>query len=574
MRKTKRARTIGATACAAALALAAPAGAALSVWVIQDTDRALRDDPPGPARTATLGAARNEWVSFQILMRADAPVREIELEPGDLLGPDRATLRGADAVLYRQHQIRIDEPSHRNDRFRPGWYPDPLIPFRHPLTGAPLRGARLSAVPFDLPANETHGFLVDRKIPRDAPAGEYRGRCRVTAPGIAPVDVEVRLVVWDFALPDTPTLKTALGSPAERMRRYHSTRAGAGGEPEAADWAAVETQCAALLRDHRINATPPAEMLRARAGADGSFAFDPAQVDGLRRFIDTYAVNAIRTPHPSSVVKDPDRDRDRLRAWLASFDRLAARLDRPAVTLYTYLKDEPNDAEAYRYVQRWGSAVRSARSVLKVLVVEQTKTQSPAWGDLYGAVDIWCPLFPLHDEASAARRGALGEEIWTYTALCQRDPTPWWQIDFPLLNYRVPLWIAWRHNMNGLLYWGGMSHWSGVDDPWSDPKTLDRRRNGKGPLYQGEGTLVYPACAVGYDGIAPSLRLKALRDGIEDFEYLALLERAGAGEQARAVVLPLASSWFKWERAPAAYRVARAKLASMLVDATRAGERR
>jgi hypothetical protein len=123
--------------------------------------------------------------------------------------------------------------------------------------------------------------------------------------------------------------------------------------------------------------------------------------------------------------------------------------------------------------------------------------------------------------------------------------------------------------MRGLLYWGGMSHWSGVEDPWTDPKTLDRRKNGKGPLYQGEGTLVYPGRAVGYDGIAPSLRLKALRDSMEDYEYLAILERAGLRAEAEKIVLPLAVSWFKWETNAAAYNQAREKLAALIVKAKR-----
>jgi hypothetical protein len=127
------------------------------------------------------------------------------------------------------------------------------------------------------------------------------------------------------------------------------------------------------------------------------------------------------------------------------------------------------------------------------------------------------------------------------------------------------MWIAWRDRMRGLLYWGGMSYWSGVEDPWTDPKTLDRRVNGKGPLYNGEGSIVYPGRAVGYDGIAASLRLKALRDGIEDFDYLALLERMGRRAEAEKLVLPLAASWFAWETDPAAYRAARAKLAELLL---------
>jgi len=32
---------------------------------------------------------------------------------------------------------------------------------------------------------------------------------------------------------------------------------------------------------------------------------------------------------------------------------------------------------------------------------------------------------------------------------------------------------------------------------------------------------------VGYDGIVPTIRLKALRDAVEDYDYLALLEQLG-----------------------------------------------
>ena len=220
-------------------------------------------------------------------------------------------------------------------------------------------------------------------------------------------------------------------------------------------------------------------------------------------------------------------------------------------------------------MQQWGRAVREAKSIVKVLVVEQTKTQNPACGDLYGAVDIWCPLFSLHDPETAGQRQALGETVWCYTALCQRDRTPWWHIDFPLLHYRVPAWMAWRYRIRGILYWGGMSFWQQVDDPWTDPKTLDRRAGRKDPLYNGEGTIVYPGRPAGYDGIAPSLRLKALRDSIQDYEYLALLERAGRQAEAEKIVLPLAGSFFQWTPEPGAYDRARAALAEQILAAAR-----
>jgi len=501
-------------------------------------------------------------------MRADAPIKGTTVVASDLTGPDGAVLRGADARLFRQHQLELAVPTYRNDAFKPGWYPDPLIPFRHPITRRPLGKARFLAVPFDLPANETHGFWVDIFVPRDAKAGDYKGTYRVTAQGGKAIDVPVTLTVWDFALPRVSTLRTALGSPAHRMRGYYRQRAKAGKEPEPADWDAVEAQCAEMLTRHRINATPPPGSLAPQAQPDGSFRIPTEQIDAFRAFVDRYHVNAFCTPHPRAAVKDPVAERAKLHAWLKAWDEAARELDRPGVVFYTYLKDEPNDQDAYRYVQTWGRAVKEANSVVKVLVVEQTWTQNPKWGDLYGCIDIWCPLFSLFKPESATKRQAAGETVWTYTALCQREPTPWWHIDFPLLNYRAWSWIGWRYRIRGILYWGGMSFWRQVEDPWTDPKTLDRRKQNPKLLYNGEGSIVYPGRAAGYDGIAPSMRLKALRDAIEDYEYLAILERLGLTAEAEKIVLPLAGSWFRWEKNPAAYETARAALAK-LIQSTR-----
>jgi len=548
--------------------ISVPATADWHVWAVSDTRRVLRDEPAGEGAAVGLAAARNEWGSFQILMRADAPIKGTTVVAGDLTGPDGAVLRGADARLFRQHQLELAVPTYRNDAFKPGWYPDPLIPFRHPITRRPLGKARFLAVPFDLPANETHGFWVDIFVPRDAKAGDYDGTYRVTAQGGKAIDVPVTLTVWDFALPRVSTLRTALGSPAHRMRGYYRQRAKAGKEPEPADWDAVEAQGAEMLTRHRINATPPAGSLAPQAQPDGSFRIPTEQIDAFRAFVDRYHVNAFCTPHPRAAVKDPVAEREKLHAWLKAWDEAARELDRPGVVFYTYLKDEPNDQDAYRYVQTWGRAVKEANSVVKVLVVEQTWTQNPKWGDLYGCIDIWCPLFSLFKPESATKRQAAGETVWTYTALCQREPTPWWHIDFPLLNYRAWSWIGWRYRIRGILYWGGMSFWRQVEDPWTDPKTLDRRKQNPKLLYNGEGSIVYPGRAAGYDGIAPSMRLKALRDAIEDYEYLAILERLGLTAEAEKIVLPLAGSWFQWEKNPAAYETARAALAK-LIQSTR-----
>lgn len=561
--------------CLAGLLFAAVPGvrAELRVWTGTETRHVLRSQPPGQGLEVRVAAARNEWVSFQILARADRPVRLTGLKAADLRGPGGAVLRGADARLYRQHQLFLGNGTHRNTEFKPDGYPDPLIPFAPPAGAPKWEPVRLAALPFDLPANETHGFWVDLFVPDAAEAGEYRGVYQLAAGAGQGAEIPVALTVWDFALPATPALVTEFGSP--RLRDHYRQK----NEPEPAAMDAVEAHCAQLLSEHRCNAVPPGRMLTPVAQPDGSFRIPEAEVAALRGFVDRHHVNALQVPHPSSVVRDPEAERETLHRWLAAFDRAARELDRADVVWFTYLRDEPNTPEDYRYVQQWGRAMREAKSVVKVLVVEQPWTEpgmggaDSAWGDLYGAVDIWCPLFSLHRQESAARRQALGETVWTYTALCQGQPTPWWHIDFPLLNYRVPAWIAWRSGIKGLLYWGGMSYWKQTDDPWTTAPFYTGngapQQGAAGIVFQGEGSLVYPARAVGYDGVAPTIRLKALRDSIEDYDYLALLDRRGRSAEADAVAKPLAASFFEWDKDPAAWESARARLAALLAPAAR-----
>ncbi len=175
-----------------------------------------------------------------------------------------------------------------------------------------------------------------------------------------------------------------------------------------------------------------------------------------------------------------------------------------------------------------------------------------AWGDLHGAVDVWCPLFTFFDGESAARARERGEFLWTYTALCQKappyhpnfaavsgQPGMFWQIDFPLLNYRLPLWLNWRNKVDGLLYWSAV-HWSDPErDVWTDPGFRNR--------YNGEGYLLYPGTEAGIPGPVPSLRLKALRDGLEDYAYFSLLAGLGDADFVEKETAKVAHSWWKWE---------------------------
>jgi hypothetical protein len=226
---------------------------------------------------------------------------------------------------------------------------------------------------------------------------------------------------------------------------------------------------------------------------------------------------------------------------------------------YIYILDEPNDKEAYERVRQLAALVHEVDHRIPVLCTEQTKTSDPSWGVLDQAVDIWVPLWPLHDEATAQVRLAAGNQLWSYTALCQgKQPSPWWQIDFPVLNYRVPLWINWHYRMTGLLYWTTVC-WRDCSDPWLDQPSF------RG-AYNGEGMLFYPGTQAGFDGPVTSIRLKNIREGMEDYEYLRLLADRSGQAAADQYVAKVARSWFDWESDPDRLLEVRRQIAQALTQ--------
>jgi hypothetical protein len=300
---------------------------------------------------------------------------------------------------------------------------------------------------------------------------------------------------------------------------------------------------------HRL-CPPVPPYLQPKAGPDGTID-SKASHAGLKEWIESLHL----TGYPIKLLgEDPaGKDRDRNVKMIQStwaylkengWEKLA----------YIYVVDEPNDSATYEEVRKRAKMIHEAQPGLKVLCTEQPTPTDPAWGTLVGSVDIWVPIWPLFEEKSIAERQKAGEEAWSYTALCQGkagEDTPFWQLDFPLLNYRIPGWTSRRYGLTGLLYWTAV-FWA-AGDPWANPLTYNKQ-------YNGEGVLFYPGSDAGIEGPVASMRLKALRDGLEDYEVLLLAGDAGVEKAAS-----IASSWTKWETDPAKLAAAREDLARLIL---------
>ena len=154
---------------------------------------------------------------------------------------------------------------------------------------------------------------------------------------------------------------------------------------------------------------------------------------------------------------------------------------------------------------------------------------------------------------------SAGGQIWTYTALVPDPAAPIWTLDEPLINERIlPGFLGHALGATGVLYWRIDAFGSG--DPW----TIAPSSESGGEDYPGDGQLVYPGDAVGVRGVVPSLRLKALRDGEEDYELLGLAERAGLADQADAIAARVARGWDEWARDPRVLEGARVRIGNLL----------
>jgi len=527
-------------------------GATVRVWAM---DSVTRIDPLNakPGRGGIkLAAARNEYEAFQIAVQpAEEGVTVQDVAVGDLVGEGGRKIAGKRATCYREHCVYVRRPSY-NSSARVGLYPDALIPFVNPIDGGKLtewherrnkQGAKYDAIPRKIQGGFTETFWIDLHVPADAAPGDYRGEVRVKLAGKAAAVVPVELHVWSFALPDTPTVRSHFGG-------FHRVAAAHGVKPGSPEFRTIEERYLAAMTNHRITPDVPRHLLP-KANANGSI--DPSAThDKLAAFMKRHRVNAIQVPF--GCTGDPaGKNREATKRYLSAMQAYLAKHGWLGCA-YVYILDEPNDKEAYETVRRRAAVVHEAAPKIRVLCTEQTKPSRPDWGNLDDAVDIWVPLWPLHDEPTALKRLAAGDELWSYTALCQRGKDPlFWQMDFPPLNYRVWAWLNYRYQMTGLLYWTSV-YWGHVKDPWLDQPSFRL-------AYNGEGMLFYPSRDAGFAGPVLSMRLKQIREGMEDYEYLHLLANKAGRDKAITFAKRIGRTWRDWEKDPAKLLAARAELA-------------
>lgn len=595
-----------------------------TVWTLDGSRKAWPDLPlpSDPAASIGLQAARNEWESFQVVVAAHSELIDLHLAPSVLTNAAGDTL--PPPTLYREHYIPIRETA--NPRYgHLGAVPDALVPTVHPTTGRPT-GGTYGGARFHVADGERQAFWLDVFVPAGAEPGTYRGSVEVSASGLEPVDVAVELEVWTLALPPLKHLTACFQLAEASVSRAHELR-----ERNVRDADAVRDLTARyerMLHEHGINNWSPVtgfnyglngvhvavdgdrvEVDWSRFDATvGSYMDGSAFPDGVpaQCLFVPYWLPAPRANRSGWAARVNERNYRNVRydlfaQWIRQLERHLREegwLDRAYVFYFDEPFVEPWKYEAY---VRTAEVIRREAPDLRILLTDgyrgedfyRDKPFIDAPIEQY--VDVWDPVTfqvatPEQAEYYRQRKRDGYFDMWCQT-LANANPNRGVINLFP--EFDLPfqrMWgvLSWSLGFQGIEWWETIVWWDSREkrriDPWREAQGFPGFRR---PL-NGDGRLFYPGTpdAIGGPDIPiASIRMKGVRDAIEDYEYLHLLEQSGRMDEfdldrlytnderkSESMVAPMPMGrdvWQWWEGDPDAIMRARSEMARLIAEGPR-----
>ncbi|MED6118426.1 hypothetical protein PIB30_002132 [Stylosanthes scabra] len=201
---------------------------------------------------------------------------------------------------------------------------------------------------------------------------------------------------------------------------------------------------------------------------------------------------------------------------------------------YFYLWDEPLNYEQYDSLRNMASAIHAYAPDARILTTYYTGPNDAPLAPTPFEAFVKVPSFlrphtqiyctsewvlgnreDLVKDIIAELQPENGEEWWTYVCMGPSDPHPNWHLGMRGTQHRAVMWRVWKEGGTGFLYWGANCY-----EKATAASAEIRFRHGLPP---GDGVLYYPGevFSKSHEPVA-SLRLERLLSGLQDFEYLKL----------------------------------------------------
>lgn len=442
-------------------------------------DSILTTKETGPFR---ITAVRNEYAPFQVAVTASRSLEAVTIVMGPLVGA-KDSIPAPSGAIFLVETVPVEKPSiqaHKRGvrKLSPAFWPDPLPPFR----------------PVFVDAGRTRAAWVDLFIPADTRPGLYRGSIVVSVDAVR-LDFPLEVTVRDIAIPTAPSIRTAFGNgglPA-CLEKVHSAPIGSPQHQR------IREEYYWFLVEHRLSPYHiPVDIFS----------------EDAHRFLDDPRVTSFVVPVGGGAGEGGEIWDDK------AMKRLSHRLEETGWVKkgVFYLIDEPSP-ETVPDVIKLGKRIHAINPRFKYLMTPHSGHLLFHKGGVEEAeIDVWVPL--LRVMSSRAERNILlseqkrGKELWWYTCLVPKWKGINYFIDEEATAPRLHPWMNRLYGNQGILYWA-TDDWTRVNcDPWQKAETY--------PTGNGDGSLLYPG-RDGYHHPVASIRLKMLREGLEDYELLTLL---------------------------------------------------
>ncbi|HSU68409.1 MAG TPA: glycoside hydrolase domain-containing protein [Tepidisphaeraceae bacterium] len=494
-------------------ALAAQGNAPFQVGIEPPTTKIRRDVPySGPAcREASLELARNEYEGFQVIVSGvEHDLKNLRVTAGDLRSAAGSGVLAAKNVAIHFVGFVHTKPVEKYIAPWTGLWPDPLL--------------GLQSV--DLPAGKVQPIWVTLYAPAGTPAGIYAGELTIIADGIPPQAVVVRARVFDFDLPRRGAFAAMAidGGPHE----------GFYGLSDGPELDSLRQEWDEFLCNHRL--PPGGYALRcwqgnkpcypAKPGPNGAWDFSAVEKRGQFLFdhgMNTFVMATFDKPKQPISVED---------YWKGRRDEFGKFMTAYADFLRSkgWLKDAVvyNIDEAPK--RTWAICqenYRQTKAISPDISVFQCLNEPQGVAALHGFFDVIDVNIGQFNQGAAPRHLAQGGRTW-WCVCCWPSGHPNLFVEYPAIDARMIGWLSWKVGAQGFEYWdvsswhnclktmGGKKFIDEVESPWSANSFGD---------YNGDGYLLYPGPN---RTLLSSIRLEALRDGFEDYEYLAILRARAA----------------------------------------------
>jgi hypothetical protein len=556
-----------------------------NVWVTSSLAKVHQDSAtPGSVKWAQLSAARNEFVSFQVHEQAGSSPITLNVSISDLVNAKTGThISSSSIIVYREGYINIATLSDANGST--GLTPDILIP-----AVDPYRHEARNAFPFTIAANQTQSAWFDVFVPPNAPSGYYQGTVTVTNGGSTYTTLPVLLSVWNFTLPSTATLKSVYGTAWDTCFGYYGDVVpdcgkypGASGNTDLGA-ALSDVDAAVMMLDHRTSAaqvsplvlnSPPNNWTQFDSLFGPLLNGTPANT---RTILSGAALNEMVYMSASNITIIPGNAQD----WITHFVSKGWQSK-----LLGWAVDEPSVCGGWTVVIADATYFHGTTPPITAMTTSDIANATTCDG--LNSVDIITPTVGQMEHQGSQNRssafgawlgGKSGRQVWMYQSCNSHgscgngtsgDATNTWpsvMLDATPVRNRIMQWIEWMDNATGDLYYDTEYCWystcaDGRGNTGVDPWTYIYYSGGNG-----DGTLIYPGAVSKIGGTTPiplpSIRLKNIRDGYQDYEYLRALTNAGLGSFATAEVQSFITNAYTFNNDPTALLGARTALGNKL----------